>query len=72
MWNKKFNKTIPYFNNITTLFESKQNEYYLQEEALQYRENFVLNNIKNMLEQNIPIKDYLYTIINENSINKYT
>lgn len=72
MWNKKFNKTIPYFNNFTTLFESKQNEYYLQEEALQYRENFVLNNIKNMLEQNIPIKDYLYTIINENSINKYT
>ena len=63
---------IHYFNNSTILPDSKQNEYYLQEEALQYRENFVLNNIKNMLEQNVPIKDYLYTIINENSINKYT
>lgn len=68
MWNDKYSKTISVQEESKS---SKNTEVNYDYEALLYRENFILHNIKNLIDSGKSCYDYLTKKLEESDNNKY-
>lgn len=57
--------------NLRMIKIEQDDEYYQKTQALMYRENFVLNNLKILIDTNQPFYDFLVQKIEESDHNKY-
>lgn len=79
LWNHRFDRKV-YIKlkqedlskeNLRMIKIEQDDEYYQKTQALMYRENFVLNNLKILIDTNQPFYDFLVQKIEESDHNKY-
>lgn len=79
LWNRKFDRKV-YIKlkqedlskeNLRMIKIEQDDEYYQKTQALMYRENFVLNNLKILIDTHQPFYDFLVQKIEESDRNQY-